>query len=221
MGILTLIQDLYLVSIIESMFVRILVDVEAEKRINYSGYEVVKGNKTYYELTLDFIKENIYHIVPIVNIIKSYNILRCDRKKYAGELFARLKKDGRLRKIENLLELPKEDIKPTKKEEKKPVIKQERKVYLTDEFIEEIEQSNDIYFISGIQKIYREKSNAERAKYNVLFEEYKTTSNTERKVQIRLEINKICKKVKTYNEIYEAAKNRINELQNTASILKK
>lgn len=224
--LLTVILNIYLASVGVAGVTKFLKERKARKIIEKKGYKIVSGEKEPQEFIADFFKNNFYVIVPFRNIKKTWKLIWGSNKKYANAKMEELKKEGRLeaieetKQIEKPVEVKKEEKIVEKKENKIP----EKKVTETkpkniasivDEFKNEINTSNDLIFVDEVRKTYRQKSNDLRQQYAVLSKEYKETTDKTKKAQIKDEVSNICRKIRTYDELYICARTRLTELKNT------
>lgn len=215
-AILGFIFELYLCTVGISAGIKVLKDLVARNKIEDQGYTFKKSDREIQEVIYDFFKENAYVIVPFRNIKSSWKLIWGSNKKYAEQKLEKYKKDGRI--VEPKKEEPKpavEEKQPVKKPEVKVTASKEKNAELmVDEFIREIESSNDIYFVQEIRKTYRAKSKELRTKYNELAALFKETKDKTKKAEIKEEVATICRRVKAYDTLYLCAKNRQLELQN-------
>lgn len=231
-AIIIFLVKVYLTTVGISAAVKIYKELRAKQIIEEKGYEITKGDKEIQEEIAQLYKEYSYILNPFKNLKKSWKLIWGSNKKYASSKMEKLHNDGKLRKKEKPEVIYIEEPKPKKKEVKQEEKKKEegKKVthsldenieLIVDEFRNQIESSNDLYFVTEIKKVYRAKSKEERARYNELSLEFKNTSDKKRKTEIKKEVSSICRRVKAYDELYLCAKTRISELQKTASIIKK
>ena len=80
-------------------------------------------------------------------------------------------------------------------------------------FVEEIKNSNDIYFLEELKKEYWRRSTELRSRYQILLEKYKNTTNSEAKKQLKSELNTIASNINIYDKIFVCARDRITELK--------
>lgn len=232
-AIISLLINYYIISVGVSAAIKGLKVLKARKIIKSNGFEITKGDLEIQEEIAEFFKDNIYILNPFKNIKKSWKLIWGSNKKYAAAYMEKLKNQGKLKKVEKQEVVRVEEPKPKKQEVKKEERKKERperKVtpsfdrnaeLITDEFRSEIEASNDIYFVTEIKKVYRQKSKDERAAYHRLQEEFNKTSDKAKKTSLANEAKNVCRRIKAYDELYMAAKVRIDELQNTSGIIRR
>ena len=72
--------------------------------------------------------------------------------------------------------------------------------------------------MAEVKKVYREKSKQERAKYQELASEFRKSTDTKRKQQIKTELTNLCRRVEVYDQLHVAARTSLAELQNTMNI---
>lgn len=221
-AVLTFVFNLYLASVGISACVKLAKDYFANKKINKKGYNITKGDREIQEVVYDYLKENFYILVPIRNIKKSWKLIWSNNKKYSEERFNKLKEQGRLEKIEEIVGEAVEESKPIKKEEKKP--KQEEKPVVTndvkknnqlivDEYIAEINNSTNVEFISALKSTYRQKSLELRERHAKLKDMVATSTNEEFKKKLKKEMSAIARRVNAYDKIFVAARDRLFELK--------
>ncbi len=221
-AVLAFLFKVYLVSIGFSVGVKYCKGRKADKKIEKSGYKIVKGDLETQERIYNCIKEYFYTIVPIRNIKKSWKLIWSNNKKYAEERFNELNKQGRIEKIEEVVGEKVEESKPVKKEEKQP--KQEEKPVVTndikknnqlivDEYIAEINNSTNMEFISAIKSTYRQKSIELRERHSKLKDMLATSTNEEFKNKLKKEMSAIARRVNAYDKIFVAARDRLFELK--------
>lgn len=214
-AILSGILDIYLITVVSSIGIKLAKEYFANKRIEKKGLTITKGDKEPQEYVYDIVKEYFYTLVPIRNIKKSWKLIWGNNKKYTEEKIARLQQEGRIKKSDEVIdESTKEQPKPKKQEEKKKetTTKQSEKL-VVDEYINEINNSTNIEFISAIKTTYRKKSLALRERHAKLKEMLKTSTNEEFKKKIKKEMSGIARRVNAYDQIFVAARDRLFELK--------
>ena len=109
-------------------------------------------------------------------------------------------------------------------EEEKPIITNNVKKnnqLIIDEYIFEINNSSNIEFIKELKTTYRQKSIELRERHAKLKEMLKDSTNSERKIKIKNEMNNIARRVNAYDQIFVAARDRLFELKQTKNQIKK
>ena len=163
-----------------------------------------------------FLKENFYILVPIKNLKKTWKLFWANNKKYSETRFNKFKEQGRIEKIEEIVGEPvvEEEIKP--KKEEKPVVTNDAKKnnqLIIDQYIAEINNSTNVDFIKALKTTYRQKSIELRERHAKLKEILAKTTNEETRKTIKKDMNGIARRVKAYDEIFVAARDRLFELK--------
>lgn len=220
MEVLYFIFNLYMVTVLSSLGIKMLKEYRANKRIEKQGLEITKGEREWQEIIYDYIKEYAYTLVPIRNIKKTWKLIWGNNKKYTQAKLNKLKEQGRIKEAkveESVVEQPKP------KKEEKVVTTQTKKTekLIVDEFINQINDSKDINFITSVKATYRQKSIELRERFAKLQELYKSTTNAQKKSEIKDEMTNIRRRVTAYDEIFVAARDRIAELKQNQPARKK
>lgn len=199
---------IYLFTIGISAGTKLLKDNLANSKIENQGYKINKDQREIKTIIYDYIKEYIYTLVPIKNIKISKELLFESDKKYTRKRLEKLKKNGRI--IENKIEEQEEKPKTNKILKETKEVKKQNDI---SQYIKEIEISKDIYFLNEIKITFNNKSKELRKRYFILVDLYKKTTDKNKKRDIKDELEKLCNRVKLYDQIYVSARNRIKELQ--------
>lgn len=220
MEVLYFIFNLYMVTVLGSLGIKMLKEYRANKRIEKQGLEIINGEREWQEIVYDCMKEYVYTLVPIRNVKKTWKLIWGNNKKYAEAKLAKLKEQGRIKEAkveESVVEQPKP------KKEEKVVTTQSKKPekLVVDEFINQVNESKDIEFITSVKTTYRKKSIELRERFAKLQELHKNTSNAQKKSEIKDEMSSIRRRVTAYDEIFVAARDRIAELKQNQPARKK
>ena len=199
---------IYLFTIGISAGTKLLKDNLANSKIENQGYKINKDQREIKTIIYDYIKEYIYTLVPIKNIKIAKELLFESDKKYTRKRLEKLKKNGRI--IENKIEEQEEKPKTNKILKETKEVKKQNDI---SQYIKEIEISKDIYFLNEIKITFNNKSKELRKRYFILVDLYKKTTDKNKKRDIKAELEKLCNRVKLYDQIYFSARNRIKELQ--------
>ena len=208
------ILNLYVASTLASVGIKLAKEYFANKRIEKQGYKITKGDREVQEVVYDILKEYTYCLVPIRNIKKSWKLIWGSNKKYANQKLAKLQEQGRIEKLEEIEAEPVVEEKP-KKSETKPekTTPKKNQELVVDEYVEEINNSTNIEFISSVKTTYRQKSLELRERHAKLKSMVATSTNDEFKKKCRKEMTSIARRVNAYDKIFVAARDRLFELK--------
>lgn len=208
------ILNLYVASTLASVGIKLAKEYFANKRIEKNGYKIIKGDREVQEVVYDILKEYTYCLVPIRNIKKSWKLIWGSNKKYANQKLAKLQEQGRIEKPEEIEAEPVVEEKP-KKPETKPekTIPKKTQELVVDEYVDEINNSTNIEFISSVKITYRQKSLELRERHAKLKSMVATSTNDEFKKKCRKEMSSIARRVNAYDKIFVAARDRLFELK--------
>lgn len=208
------ILNLYVASTLASVGIKLAKEYFANKRIEKNGYKITKGDREVQEVVYDILKEYTYCLVPIRNIKKSWKLIWGSNKKYANQKLAKLQEQGRIEKLEEIEAEPVLEEKP-KKPETKPEKTNTKKTQelVVDEYVDEINNSTNIEFISSVKTTYRQKSLELRERHAKLKSMIATSANDEFKKKCRKEMSSIARRVNAYDKIFVAARDRLFELK--------
>lgn len=213
-AVLVFIFKLYVATVLGSVGIKLAKEYFANKKIEKQGLEITNGDREPQEVAYDIIKEYAFSLVPIRNVKKAWKLIWSNNKKYASAKLDKLQKEGRIKKMDEVVAEPiPEETKP--KKEEKPVVTNDTKKnnqLIVDQYIAEINNSTNIDFIKALKTTYRQKSIELRKKHAKLKEMLKTSTNEEFKKNVRKEMNGIARRVKVYDEIFVAARDRLFEL---------
>ena len=208
------ILNLYVASTLAAVGIKLAKEYFANKRIEKNGYKITKGDREVQEVVYDILKEYTYCLVPIRNIKKSWKLIWGSNKKYANQKLAKLQEQGRIEKLEEIEAEPVVEEKP-KKPETKPekTTPKKTKELVVDEYVDEINNSTNIEFISSVKTTYRQKSLELRERHAKLKSMVATSTNDEFKKKCRKEMSSIARRVNAYDKIFVAARDRLFELK--------
>lgn len=208
------ILNLYVASTLAAVGIKLAKEYFANKRIEKNGYKITKGDREVQEVVYDILKEYTYCLVPIRNIKKSWKLIWGSNKKYANQKLAKLQEQGRIEKLEEIEAEPVVEEK-TKKPETKPekTTPKKNKELVVDEYVDEINNSTNIEFISSVKTTYRQKSLELRERHAKLKSMVATSTNDEFKKKCRKEMSSIARRVNAYDKIFVAARDRLYELK--------
>lgn len=208
------ILNLYVASTLAAVGIKLAKEYFANKRIEKNGYKITKGDREVQEVVYDILKEYTYCLVPIRNIKKSWKLIWGSNKKYANQKLAKLQEQGRIEKLEAIEAEPVVEEKP-KKPETKPekTTPKKNKELVVDEYVDEINNSTNIEFISSVKTTYRQKSLELRERHAKLKSMVATSTNDEFKKKCRKEMSSIARRVNAYDKIFVAARDRLFELK--------
>lgn len=208
------ILNLYVASTLAAVGIKLAKEYFANKRIEKNGYKITKGDREVQEVVYDILKEYTYCLVPIRNIKKSWKLIWGSNKKYANQKLAKLQEQGRIEKQEAIEAEPVVEEKP-KKPETKPekTTPKKNKELVVDEYVDEINNSTNIEFISSVKATYRQKSLELRERHAKLKSMIATSTNDEFKKKCRKEMSSIARRVNAYDKIFVAARDRLFELK--------
>ena len=208
------ILNLYVESTLAAVGIKLAKEYFANKRIEKNGYKITKGDREVQEVVYDILKEYTYCLVPIRNIKKSWKLIWGSNKKYANQKLAKLQEQGRIEKLEEIEAEPVVEEK-TKKPETKPekTTPKKNKELVVDEYVDEINNSTNIEFISSVKTTYRQKSLELRERHAKLKSMVATSTNDEFKKKCRKEMSSIARRVNAYDKIFVAARDRLYELK--------
>lgn len=214
--LLEIILKLYLMTVGLSAGVKLLKDNIAKNKILKQGYEIKDDSRDLKTIIIDYIKEYIYILKPIKNLKITKNILFENNKKYTRKMLENLKNNGRIVVQEEKIE---QEIKEEKIELKQEKTKQNKQEDISS-YIKEIESSKDMFFLNEVKLTFRSKAKQLRERYPVLVDLHKNTQDKNKKLEIKNELENLCKRVKLYDQIYVTARNRIVELHTSKPNIK-
>ena len=208
------ILNLYVASTLAAVGIKLTKEYFANKRIEKNGYKITKGDREVQEVVYDILKEYTYCLVPIRNIKKSWKLIWGSNKKYANQKLAKLQEQGRIEKLEEIEAEPVVEEKPKKPETKpKKTTPKKTQELVVDEYVDEINNSTNIEFISSVKTTYRQKSLELRDRHAKLKSMVATSTNDEFKKKCRKEMSSIARRVNAYDKIFVAARDRLFELK--------
>lgn len=208
------ILNLYVASTLAAVGIKLAKEYFANKRIEKNGYKITKGDREVQEVVYDILKEYTYCLVPIRNIKKSWKLIWGSNKKYANQKLAKLQEQDRIEKLEEIEAEPIVEEKP-KKPETKPekTAPKKNQELVVDEYVDEINNSTNVEFISSVKTTYRQKSLELRERHAKLKSMIATSTNDEFKKKCRKEMSSIARRVNAYDKIFVAARDRLFELK--------
>lgn len=208
------ILNLYVASTLAAVGIKLAKEYFANKRIEKNGYKITKGDREVQEVVYDILKEYTYCLVPIRNIKKSWKLIWGSNKKYANQKLAKLQEQGRIEKLEEIEAEPVVEEKPKKPETKlEKTTPKKTQELVVDEYVDEINNSTNIEFISSVKATYRQKSLELRERHAKLKSMVATSTNDEFKKKCRKEMSSIARRVNAYDKIFVAARDRLFELK--------
>lgn len=207
--------NLYVATTLASVGIKLAKEYFANKRIEKNGYKITKGDREVQEVVYDILKEYTYCLVPIRNIKKSWKLIWGSNKKYANQKLAKLQEQGRIEKLEAIEAKPVVEEKPKKPETKpeKTTTPKKNQELIVDEYIDEINNSTNVEFITAVKTTYRKKSLELRERHEKLKSMIATSTNDEFKKKCRKEMSSIARRVNAYDKIFVAARDRLFELK--------